>query len=148
MPTPAGHLNGATLLGRSVLCFGLPSRQFVRVRMNRIEARIGRCSMAVRLEHANLTVRDIDGMIRFLQTAFPEFQVRGEGKNRDGSRWVHIGTNETYIALSPAQGQPEQSWIPYAGLPGVNHLAYVVDDVEALRQRMKSAGYRDSTVPN
>src|SRR2546427_8175876 len=61
MPTPAGHLNGATLLGRSVLCFGLPSRQFVRVRMNRIEARIGRCSMAVRLEHANLTVRDIDG---------------------------------------------------------------------------------------
>src|SRR5204862_8348937 len=76
MPTPAGHLNGATLLGRSVLCFGLPSRQFVRVRMNRIEARIGRCSMAVRLEHANLTVRDIDGMIRFLQTAFPEFRVR------------------------------------------------------------------------
>src|SRR5256885_3271799 len=49
----AGHLNGAALLGRSVLCFGLPSRQFVRVRMNRIEARIGRCSMAVRLEHAN-----------------------------------------------------------------------------------------------
>ncbi len=45
--------------------------------------------MAVRLEHANLTVRDIDGMIRFLQTAFPEFRVRGEGKNRDGSRWVH-----------------------------------------------------------
>src|SRR6266581_29844 len=82
MPTPAGHLNGATLLGRSVLCFGLPSRQFVRVRMNRIEARIGRCSMAVRLEHANLTVRDIDGMIRFLQTAFPEFKVRGEGKYR------------------------------------------------------------------
>jgi hypothetical protein len=28
--------------------------------------------MAVRLEHANLTVRDIEGMIRFLQTAFPE----------------------------------------------------------------------------
>ncbi len=35
--------------------------------------------MAVRLEHANLTVRDIEGMIRFLRTAFPEFQVRGEG---------------------------------------------------------------------
>ncbi|HEY6288981.1 MAG TPA: hypothetical protein VIW48_06020 [Nitrospiraceae bacterium] len=36
--------------------------------------------MALRLEHANLIVRDIDGMIRFLQTAFPEFRVRGEGK--------------------------------------------------------------------
>jgi hypothetical protein len=36
--------------------------------------------MAVRLEHANLTVRDVEGTIRFLQTAFPEFRVRGEGK--------------------------------------------------------------------
>jgi catechol 2,3-dioxygenase-like lactoylglutathione lyase family enzyme len=104
--------------------------------------------MTVRLEHANLTVRDIEGMIRFLQTAFPEFQVRAEGKSQDGSRWVHVGTNETYIALSPANAKPERGWIPYRGLPGVNHLAYEVDDVEALRQRMKAAGYRDSTVPN
>jgi len=42
--------------------------------------------MAVRLEHANLTVRDIEEMIRFLQTAFPEFRVRGEGMSQDGSR--------------------------------------------------------------
>ena len=62
--------------------------------------------MAVRLEHANLIVRDINGMIRFLQTAFPEFRVRGEGKSRDGSRWVHVGTDETYIALSPAKEEP------------------------------------------
>ena len=61
--------------------------------------------MAVRLEHANLTVRDIDGMIRFLETAFPEFQVRGEGTSQDGSRWVHIGTHETYIALSPVNAR-------------------------------------------
>jgi hypothetical protein len=38
--------------------------------------------MTVRLEHANLTVRDINGMIGFLHTAFPEFRVRGEGKSR------------------------------------------------------------------
>jgi len=104
--------------------------------------------MAVRLEHANLAVRDIEGMIRFLETAFPEFQVRGEGKSQDGSRWVHVGTHETYIALSPANAQPEQHWVPYRGLPGVNHLAYEVDDVEALHHRLQSAGYKDSTVPN
>ena len=104
--------------------------------------------MAVRLEHANLIVRDINGMIRFLQTAFPEFRVRGEGKSRDGSRWVHVGTDETYIALSPAKEEPDKHWMPYSGLPGVNHLAYEVDDVEALCERMKSAGYRDSTPPN
>lgn len=104
--------------------------------------------MALRLEHANLTVRDIAGAIRFLQTAFPEFRVRGEGKSQDGSRWVHIGTDETYIALSPAKGEPEKRWMPYRGLPGVNHLAYEVDDVAALCERMKSAGYKDSTPPN
>jgi len=83
-----------------------------------------------------------------LQTAFPEFRVRGEGKSRDGSRWVHIGTQETYIALSPAITKPEKPWAPYRGMPGVNHLAYEVDDVEALCQRMKSAGYRESTPTN
>ena len=103
--------------------------------------------MAVRLEHANLIVRDINGMIRFVQTAFPEFRVRGEGKSRDGSRWVHVGTDETYIALSPAKEEPDKHWMPYSGLPGVNHLAYEVDDVETLCERMKSAGYKDSTPP-
>jgi catechol 2,3-dioxygenase-like lactoylglutathione lyase family enzyme len=38
--------------------------------------------------------------------------------------------------------------MPYSGEPGVNHLAYEVDDVESLRARLKAAGYRDSTVPN
>lgn len=71
--------------------------------------------MAVRLEHANLTVRDIEGMIRFLQTAFPELQVRGEGKSQDGSRWVQIGMQETYIALSPAKAESEKRWMPYHG---------------------------------
>ncbi len=104
--------------------------------------------MIARLEHANLTVRNIDEMIRFLETAFPEFQVRGEGKSWDGSRWVHVGTQETYIALSPFKVEPEQRWAPYRGLPGVNHLAYEVDDVEALCARMKAAGYRESTPPN
>ena len=104
--------------------------------------------MAVRLEHANLCVRNLEGMIRFLQTAFPEFRVRGEGTGANGTRWVHVGTDETYIALSQSRIESTEQWAPYQGRPGVNHLAYEVDDVEALRNRMKSAGYRDSTPPN
>ena len=103
--------------------------------------------MAVRLEHANVCVRDIEGMIRFLQTAFPEFHVRGEGIS-NGTRWVHMGTHDTYIALCQASTEPATPWMPYRGLPGVNHLAYEVDDVEALHGRLKAAGYRDSTPPN
>lgn len=104
--------------------------------------------MKVRLEHANLSVRDVEAMIRFLMIAFPEFRIRGEGTNRNGIRWVHVGTDDTYIVLNQAKAESAKHWIPYSGEPGVNHLAYEVDDVESLRLRLKAAGYRDSTVPN
>jgi len=89
--------------------------------------------MAFRLEHANLGVRDIEAMIRFLQIACPEFRVRGEGTSRDGTRWVHVGTNDTYIALGQATADSGRHWVPYAGEPGVNHLAYEVDEVDSLQ---------------
>jgi len=104
--------------------------------------------MIARLEHANLLVRDINATIRFLQTAFPQFQIRFDGTNANGVRWVHIGTDETYIALTPSTVEPDQCWKPYVGIPGVNHLAYEVDNVEALSERLRSAGYQDSTIPN
>ncbi len=103
--------------------------------------------MEVRLEHANIVVREFDAMVRFLNTAFPAFRVRQEGLN-DGQRWMHIGTDDTYIALTEASEEPAEEWIPYSGRPGVNHLGYEVDDVEALRARLAAAGFRDSTYPN
>ena len=104
--------------------------------------------MGIRLEHANLIVRDIDAMIAFLRTAFPEFRVRGEGRGAPLGRWVHIGTDETYLALNQATQEAPEPWVPYAGKPGTNHLGYEVDDAEALRMRLAAAGYRESTVPN
>jgi catechol 2,3-dioxygenase-like lactoylglutathione lyase family enzyme len=104
--------------------------------------------MTIRLDHANLAVRDVDEAIRFLQTAFPEFQVRGQGRSWQGGRWVHLGTHEVYLALFEAGEAPAEAWKPYAGKPGLNHLAFEVDDAEAVRARLAAAGYEDSTVPN
>lgn len=104
--------------------------------------------MMVRLEHANMAVRDIDGMIRFLQTAFPSFRIRRDVTEPDGSRWVHIGTDDAYIALNHATEEPADDWMPYGGKPGLNHLGFEVEDVEAIRSRLIAAGYRDSTYPN
>lgn len=102
-----------------------------------------------RLEHANLTVRDIDATVRFLQTAFPQFRIRFDGINpKNGKRFVHVGTDESYIALTQSDKEPQQQRTPYSGLPGVDHLAFEVDDADALRERLASAGYKDSTVPN
>lgn len=103
--------------------------------------------MAIRLEHANMIVRDIDATVKFLQTAFPEFLIRKEGGDGD-DRWLHIGTDDTYFALNQAKHEPAEQWQPYSGKPGVNHLGFEVDDADALRERMRAAGYTDSTVSN
>jgi catechol 2,3-dioxygenase-like lactoylglutathione lyase family enzyme len=104
--------------------------------------------MSTRLEHANICVRNIDAMLRFLQTAFPEFRIRADHTDADGSRWVHVGTDETYIALTEAWEPGPQPFTPYSGLPGINHLGFEVDDAAALRERMLAGGFEESTVPN
>mgnify|MGYP002625863228 FL=1 len=104
--------------------------------------------MPVRLEHANMSVHDIDRIIRFLQTAFPEFGIRRDAVDPDGSRWVHVGTDDSYIALTQAAPDSPKRLPPYEGKAGLNHLAYEVSDADALRARMLEAGYTESTVPN
>jgi catechol 2,3-dioxygenase-like lactoylglutathione lyase family enzyme len=103
--------------------------------------------MTIRLEHANLHVRYFDEAVKFLKTAFPDFQVRSESV-RDGLRWMHIGTHESYIALNETRDERSEHWAPYSGKPGVNHLGYEVDDVDAVRDRLSAAGFKDSTYPN
>jgi catechol 2,3-dioxygenase-like lactoylglutathione lyase family enzyme len=104
--------------------------------------------MSVRLEHANLCVRDIDAMAHFLRTAFPEFELRGGGDTLFGSRWIHLGTADTYIALVGASQEPAEAWVPYSQKPGTNHLGYEVTEVERLRERLLAAGYEETTVNN
>jgi catechol 2,3-dioxygenase-like lactoylglutathione lyase family enzyme len=104
--------------------------------------------MHTRLEHANLVVRDIDATIRFLQTALPDFVVRHDAAGDRGQRWVHLGNDHAYVALTQSRVEPAEAWRPYEGRPGVDHLAFVVADAEALRARMRAAGFRDSTLAN
>ena len=103
--------------------------------------------MKIRMEHANLHVRYFDDAVRFLKTAFPDFYVRSESVS-DGLRCMHIGTDETYIALNETNIDRNSNSAPYDGKPGVNHLGYEVDDVDALQERLAAAGFKDSTYPN
>ncbi len=94
--------------------------------------------MATILEHANLTVLSIEETARFLTAAFPEFKVRGSG-SVDGRPWVHIGTDDTYLALN------ESSKRDTAGGP-LNHLGNVVDDVDSLADRLLEAGFHEGII--
>ena len=104
--------------------------------------------MLARLEHANLGVHDLDGVVRFLLAAFPEFRIRHDTTEADGSRWLHVGSDETYIALNQASPGAEKIGKPYKGRAGLNHLAFEVDDVAGVRDRLSAAGYQDSTLAN
>jgi catechol 2,3-dioxygenase-like lactoylglutathione lyase family enzyme len=104
--------------------------------------------MTLRLDHANLAVHDVDAAIRFLTVAFPEFRIRAEGKGWLGARWVHVGTDDVYLALHQATRKSTEPWVPYAGRPGTNHLGFEVEDADALSARMLEAGYEDSSVRN
>ena len=104
--------------------------------------------MSTQLEHANLCVSDIDGMIKFLQTALPDFIIRHDETGIDGDRWVHIGNDTTYIALNNSTQKESSDWTPYSGKSGVNHLGYMVDNAEQVRSRLLAADYIESTVEN
>ena len=95
------------------------------------------------LEHANVTVPDVGAATAFLQAAFPDFRVRGTSQVRDPDepvRWVHLGTDRFYVCLNPVS--PE-STLPQREMSdaGINHVGFAVDDTEAVRKRLESAGY-------
>lgn len=93
------------------------------------------------LEHANITVSNVDEAVRFFTAAFPDFKIRGKG---DG--WIHLGTEESYIAIDSSHSDPKNKAHPYSGV-GINHLGFVVSDVDALRQRLLDAGFNEGYVP-
>ncbi len=97
--------------------------------------------MKCQLEHANISVQSIENAVKFLTTAFPHFQIRGGSKPGEASRWVHVGTEDSYIAFAekPDRTSP-------AGL-GIQHLGFVVDDAAAVYARLKEAGYKEGYIP-
>ncbi|GAA5647176.1 VOC family protein [Vibrio proteolyticus] len=99
--------------------------------------------MKAYVEHANLTVENIDNTIRFLETAIPEFAVRHRGFN--SKHWCHIGSEDSYLALQEREpkDQPYQQRTPYYDI-GVNHIGLVVGDVGQVRQRLLAAGYQEN----
>jgi len=102
------------------------------------------------LEHANITVPDIDSALEFLMDVDPEFTVKKDALAEKGYRWVHIGNDVMYIALQGAHldHEAQAARTPYRNY-GVNHLALVVEDLNAVVERLEHKAYQQSLdVPN
>ena len=98
-----------------------------------------------KIEHANITVPDIDSAIRFLQTVAPDFRVRRAAQPTDRRGWAHIGNDDFYFALQEPN-VPSEAELPkptYSNI-GLNHMALVVEDFTATVERLLGAGYRQN----
>jgi len=94
------------------------------------------------LEHINITSTDIEATVAFLQTAMPEFQIRGGGEGIACKRWVHVGTDSSYLSIEDRGASEKGPHRPYIH-PGLNHIGFVVPDSDALVGRMRRAGYEE-----
>lgn len=99
--------------------------------------------MQAYVEHANVTVSNIDDAIQFIQTAIPEFKVRHRGETQ--YRWCHIGTDNSYIALQEMVAREQTDRAPYLDV-GINHIGLVVNDVDQVKQRLLSGGYQQNDI--
>lgn len=100
--------------------------------------------MLARIEHANLTVPDIDAAIAFLKTVEPAFEVLHDSGSGGDYRWAHVGTRESYLALEePHQPTPDARKARRYADWGVNHVGFVVPDVDAAAERLLAAGYEE-----
>lgn len=100
----------------------------------------------VRLEHANLVVREIEPTLNFLLAAFPEWKLRGEGEMIWGKgessvprHWVHVGDDDYYLTLNDS-GQGENRDVRSVQV-GMAHLGFVVDDLQGIIVRLAERGF-------
>lgn len=89
------------------------------------------------LEHVNLTVRDVDRATAFYRDLFG-FHVRWKGETMNGLAAAHVGDDRQYLAIFEA-GTDRDIDHDYTR-PGVNHLGFVVDDLDAARARLAELG--------
>ena len=92
-----------------------------------------------RLEHLNVTLTDLDRATRALQAIVPEWSVRGTGTWDDGDgqpyAWRHVGDDFQYLALY--QAPPGSALRASGARSAFNHLALVVDDLDAALARLR-----------
>jgi len=94
----------------------------------------------VYIEHANITVNNLDNAIKFFKTAFPNFKIRGGGMD-NGKEWIHLGDDSTYLALNAHQNRKNIRHEKDYDKNGFNHIGFVVCDVKSLAKRLLAAGY-------
>ena len=96
--------------------------------------------MAARLEHLNMTVSDPKATAAWIERIFG-WSVRWEGAGMQTGYTVHIGEDDTYVALFTYPETPDPKSDSYRTRGGLNHWAVIVDDLDAVEEKVKAEGF-------
>ena len=92
------------------------------------------------LEHANFTVSDPKATAAWMETLFG-WHIRWQGDAMAGGHTVHVGDADHYLALYAPDGTPKKGTSDYEIVGGLNHIAVVVDDLDATEAAIKAHGF-------
>jgi len=94
------------------------------------------------LEHVNVTVTDPDATAALFMDLF-DWHVRWSGASIHNGYSLHVGSETSYVALyTGAKGtlqEPQQ--VSYNQKAGLNNIAIVVDDLDAVEAKVKARGF-------
>lgn len=96
--------------------------------------------MTARLEHANYTVADPDETAAWMCEVFG-WHIRWSGAAMQSGRTVHVGDDNSYVALYTPGDPKKANEDNYSTIGGLNHIAVVTDDIKAMETKVKAAGF-------
>ena len=92
-----------------------------------------------RLEHVNITVSDPQRSAALMDALFG-WKVRWEGEAINGGYSMHVGNDDDYIAFYAPPEAAKSGVVSYGILNGLNHVALVVDDLDAVEKAVVKEG--------
>ncbi len=94
----------------------------------------------MRLEHVNMTVRDLEESIAFYKELLHgEVSWRGKAVNMTKTvAAAHVRIDDAYISMFEREGG-ERAIYDYAP-PGINHIGFVINDLDATRATLVALG--------
>ena len=93
------------------------------------------------LEHVNVTVSNPEKTAQLLCDLFG-WHIRWQGDSAIGGRSVHVGRDDSYLALYTDSKMRDNGTNTYTTRGGLNHIGVLVDDFEETERRVLAAGFQ------
>ena len=94
-----------------------------------------------RIAHIGIAVRELEGLLPLYRDVLgmPEVPL----DDADGARIAGVAAGESLVELLEAEtpGSPIAGFVAKRG-PGIHHICFAVDDIDAMLDRCRAAGVR------